>query len=246
MKKKIPEQQLQQFNTHYVDHHNLYYKLYPEDFSYMKKTRTGEVETSKCKINFHLTNHYPTVISFFGAPTYFSLEVFEHSIKYLKKAHKNTNGKNPSENVPHCLLDHNLGIYCDMTYDEFTAKHTKNNIKWKKNKVNDPLLYLGVHLHHYNSITIQSLKIYVGDTIALQGDQFALVKEIWGNKDADFASAKIKVEMFSTSTFAEVPIWKRLELLPNSFQIIDAVQVSGKKYMWIWNGNYLCEPMYSL
>jgi hypothetical protein len=136
--KSISEQQLGEFHHFFVDHHTNYKKLYPSDFSH----QNNNAERSSSFINFHLGNHYPTYTRFLGAPIYLSLESYEHSIKFMKKAHKTTNGKNPTKDVVEGTLQLYIGIHCSQTYDQFTTKESTSKLKTKTTKVKDSKLQI--------------------------------------------------------------------------------------------------------
>ena len=242
-KKKITLNNIDQFKKYYVQHHKNYYQLYPEDFFYMRETKDGNKQTSKNKINFHLTNHIPTFIQIFGAPTYFSLEVFEHCIKYFKKAHKSTNGKNPTEQVPQIVFELFLGIYCNQTYKEFTKKSSKQKLKAQTKKVNDSICNMGEDWYHFNSITIGNSKYQIGDTVQLKTTHMAIVKGIWGDKEGT-PSAKIKIVYLSpTQRFPPISIWCELQLTLEA-ELIFPSEIRGKNYMFVHKGGYICDPEY--
>jgi hypothetical protein len=226
--KSISKDDLNLFSQLYTQHHNVYKDLYPQDFIH---ERNGESVSSN-RINFHLTNHWPVYIQLFGAPMYFSLEVYEHAIKILKKSHKNTNGKNPTEDVLENFLQLSLGVICDQTYQQFTAKDNLNKVKWPKKQVKDPQIQLGEKLMHWNTLKLHSSEFHSNDTIILKSGQIGILKEIWADKLGDFASVKLKVQCYDIlGVYKNTPVWSELKLTEKMI-IITPYQLKSKIYAW--------------
>jgi hypothetical protein len=240
--KLVSKENLADFQKYFVQHHNLYKDLYPGDFSHLRNNE----RFSSNKINFHLTNHWPIYIQLFGAPLFFSLEVFEHAIKLLKKAHKNTNGKNPTENVPENALQLSLGVVCDQTYEQFSKKELINKLKWPKTKVKDPKLHLGEQLFHWNTVKINSTQYHLHDTILLQDGQFGVIQGIWADNIGDFSSTKIKMLCYYLiGQYKPTPIWDEILLTEKSILITPA-QIQSKIYTWSINTVSVCDTLFHL
>jgi hypothetical protein len=240
--KLISKEDLDNFSTLYVQHHNIYKDLYPQDFVHQRNNQT----VSSNRINFHLTNHWPIYIQLFGSPMYFSLEVFEHAIKMLKKSHKNTNGKNPTEDVIDNFLQLSLGIICDQTYDQFTAKANIKKVKWPKKKVKDSKLMLGEQLLHWNTLKLHSSQFHVSDTILLDDGTIGVLNGIWADPSGDFASTKLKIQIYNIlGKFRNTPLWDELEL-SDKFIITTPSQLKAKIYCWKINNSIVAHSTYRL